>query len=274
MLTERISYPHPVLGLSDDIDGDFNVEINVERNKEQKTVRFNASNISITNTYFLNLIENENAKLILKIYCSSTFKTWVMRNINEPFEIPEDELCNKVEVEPLIIAATDIENYYDESFNLEFDNYRFAVKKYEVIGVLGKLIIPIDKNYEKLSLGNIFEFSPEDDETIPCSFQFITDKIVVKYPVTVNGDDPPNGLFHKSPWAAYNMIIIPALTEAFRIMDDKEKSSAFEDKDWYFVLEMLLPREERDRDEPFKSAQLLLNRQIPLLNAYDELCLN
>jgi hypothetical protein len=273
MTTDNISFPHPVLGLSDDIEGSFSLDINVERNKENKTIEFIVSNVIVDNYYFSSLIENKIANIILKIYCSSTFKTWSFKNIHEKIEIPEDDLCNKVDVEVLIVAFQDINNYQDESFNQEFGSHLFTINKYEVIGILGKNTIPIDKNYEKLGIGNIFDFSPEDDASKPCSFEFRTDKIIVKYPVTINGDDPPNGLFHKSPWSAYNMLIVPALTEAFRNMADTNKRADFEDKDWYFVLSTLLPEDERD-DEPYANAQLILNKQIPLLKAYEELCIN
>lgn len=273
MKTDNTSFPHPVLGLSDDVEGNFSLGINIERIKDDKAIQFVVSNIVIDNPYFNSLIERNIAGIVYKVYCSSTFKTWTFKNVKEIFKIPEDEICNKVEIQPLIVALSDIERYTDESFNPEFDDCVFSVKKHEIIGLLGSITIPIDKDYEKLSLGNIFNFSPEEDCKKPCSFEFRTDKITIRYPVTINGDHPPTGLFHKSPWAAYNIFIIPALTEAFRIMSDDDQKGDFESLDWYFVLNSLLPEDQRDND-PYRNAQLLLDNDIPVLKAFDELCVN
>ena len=272
MIIDSYSFPHPVLGIFNDIAGDFNIDIHIERNPGKKMIEFRVAKPVFNNEYFSKLIESKTAGVLIKLYCGSTFKTWVFIDPEIPIEIPEDDLCNKVEIEPLIIALTDIEHYSDSSFNSVFEKQIFSVGKNEIIGILGKITIPIDKDYERLGLGNIFEFEPESDFTKPCSFDYNRDKILIKYPPAVNGDHPPNALFNKAPYTAYNMLIIPALTEAFRIMTDKEKVSSIEDNEWFFVLNNLLPIEERE-DDPFVCAQLVLNREIPILKSFEELCL-
>lgn len=270
MNIETCSYPHPVLGLNDDILGDFSLNLDVERDNTKRTIVFFIKNIVINNTYFQSLISDNKACLLLKIYCSSTFKTWNFRNPDSSFEIHEDDLFNKVEIETFIICEKDIDNYYDSTFNEIFEHQTFKIKKGEIIGVLGKISIPISKEYEMLGLGNIFNFEADNSEN-PISINLNSDKIIIKYPITITGDHPPSALFNKAPYTAYNIFIIPALIEAFRTIANNNEQNNVEGYEWYYVLNQLLPFEER-LDDPFANAQLILNKEIPMLKAFEELC--
>ncbi|ULQ50972.1 hypothetical protein [Flavihumibacter fluvii] len=274
-MSETYSFPHPVLGLSigesQDISGEISLIINVSRISESRNIRFEISSFNINNDYFKNLFNVGKAGFLLKVYCSATLKTWVFVNSYEYIEIPEDELCSKVEIEPKIIALEYIGDFTDDTFSDEFNGQMFAVNKYEVIGLLDKIIIPIDKEYESLGLGNIFQFVPEESHLKPCSFDFTGDKIVIKYPPTAEFEHPPTALFNTAPYVAYNIFIVPALTEAFRIMADDDKKADVEGFEWFYALNKLLPRSEWSED-PFINAQLILNREIPVLKAFNELC--
>ncbi len=149
-------FPHPVLGLSDDITGNMILEIEVERNQIDKTIVFKILKSEINNAYFKNLIEEGEASILFKVYCSSTFKTFNFLNVSEEFKINENEICNKIEIEPFIISSFNKADYSDQSFNAEFDSQNFEVNKYDVIGILGKITIPINQRYEKLGIGNLF----------------------------------------------------------------------------------------------------------------------
>jgi len=264
-------FPHPVLGLFDDISGRMSLEIEVERSQVTKSIIFRISQNKIDNEYFKRLIADGKASILFKVYCSSTFKTFNFLNPLSHFEISENEICNKVDIEPLIISTQNVTDYSDPSFNPEFDNQRFDLNKFDIIGVLGKVSIPIDQKYEKLGIGNLFVFEPNDDYTKPLSFVLNLDKIYIKYPPTKEGEHPPNGMFHKNPWTAFNIFILPALSEAFRIIQNPDQVEDVKELEWYQIINDLLPEPERDND-PIVNAQLILNREIPLLKAYDELC--
>ena len=269
MITDSISLPHPALGISDDIAGSFSIELNVKRNAEKRTIDFEITDLILDNRYFAELIQNNKAKVILKIYCSSTLKTWAYY-YGDNISINEHDLCNKVEIEPSIIAVEDINDYYDYTFHPQYDNKVFSVKKFERIALLGMQTVPIDKNYEKLGLGNIFQFQPQENDSNPCYFDLTGDKIVIHYPLAPNGDHIPNVLFNKNRWAAYNMFIVPALTEAFRLMQTPENADDISSFEWYYVIDSLLPNTERD-DDPYINAQLILDKELPIIKAYEEL---
>lgn len=271
MNTESCSFPHPILGLSDDINGDFSLNIDVERSNSNKNIVFTITSLIINNNYFKNLVDTGKASILLKIYCSSTFKTWNFINPGSFFEIPEDDLFNKIEIETFIICENDIENYKDDTFNDIFENQIFRINKGEIIGLLGKITIPISKEYEMLGLGNIFNFEADYNSENPISFNINSDKIIIKYPVSITGEHAPSALFNKAPYTAYNIFIIPALIEVFRVMSISSELSNVEGYEWYYVLNQLLPLDDRS-DDPFANAQLILNKEIPMLKAFEELC--
>lgn len=266
-------FPHPVLGLSDDITGGIKLDIEIERNQINKSIVCKIVEKKIDNNYFNKLISDGEASILFKVYCSSTFKTFSFINPPGLFEINENDVCNKLEIEPLIISTNNISSYFDNSFNEEFDNQKFEVNKYDIIGVLGKITVPLDHKYEKLGIGNLFVFEPNDDFSKPLSFELGLDKIYIKYPPTKEGEHPPNAMFHKNAWSAFNIFIVPALEEAFRIMGNPDQAREAEHLEWFQVLDDILPESERDPN-PFINAQLILNREIPLLKAYEELCKN
>jgi hypothetical protein len=277
MNTVSFSLPHPVLGLGDDIDGAFSIEIQVKRDPAKRCMEFHITNLEVTNKYVSAHLREQRFGIVFKVYCSSTFKTWSFLNPIGLFTIPEDELANKVEIEAFIVALQPFATYADKSFNPDFEGEIFSLGKFDIVGTVGKIIVPIEKKYEKLSIGNIFSFVPEESHLKPVSFDLNGDKIIVKYPVTATGAHPHNQLFNKSPWVTYNILIVPALTEAFRILskaqEDKKSQEDMEsiDTEWAYVLDSNLPVSERHND-PFVNAQLLLRQEIPLLLAYNELC--
>lgn len=267
MFTDNFSFPHPVLGLGNDIEGDFNCTLKLSRNESDRTLRFHSINYELTNSYIENLLNDEMAGLLFKVYCSSTYKTWTFFNPGESFEINENDLVNKVEIEVLIISMKKIDDFYDDTFSEQFDQTTFSLRPKEVIAVSGKSTLKIEKVDEKLGLGNIFSFKQVEFNK-PVEFSYTQDKIFIMCPVDENGSYPPNALFKMTPWTAYSLFIVPALEGAFRFI--KEERSLAESYEWFLVISNLLP-EDQWHSDAFVNAQLLLGKGIPILNSYKDL---
>lgn len=268
MFTEGYSFPHPVLGNEDDISGEFNISLEVNRNENRKIV-FENITVDISNDYIKEQIEKGNANCFIKIYCSSTLSTWIFE-VTDKFEINEDDVINKADVQVFIITKSEIPNYSDSSFNTQYGGEIFSLNKNEVIGISGKVPVSIPKVNEKLGLGNIFKFNYHEKEK-PIEFEHHHDKIFINYPVTKKGEHPPNMLFSTSPWTAFNIFIVPALAEALKYIDDEpEEASKW---DWYSVVEQLLPDDQRTGDN-YADAQRILQKDLPVLLAYNELIKN
>ncbi len=267
MFSGGFSFPHPVLGLGDDISGAFNCSMDIERDANQRAIRFHNIKFEITNDYINTIIQDGEAGILMKVYCSSTFKTWTFLNPKDYFLINENDLYNKVEISVFVVTKTQIEQYSDNSFNKQFDGFTFGLNAKEVLAVTGNITMKIEKVDEKLGLGNIFKFFSHSSDK-PLQFTYHQNKIHIMYPVDINGEHPPNALFKTSPWTAYNMFIVPALSGAFDFVEEaREEAEGYE---WYAVILDLLPEDQWQRDS-FVNAQLILKKGIPVLNSYNEL---
>jgi len=265
MFTEGYSFPHPVLGNADDIAGEFNFTMEFSRTDDRKLV-FDNFSVGITNSYIQSLIDNGDAGCFVKVHCSSTFSTWIL-DTKSKIEIDENDIVNRIDVQALVITQKEIVNYSDSSFNSQYGNEIFSLNKNEVVAISGNEIIKIPKVDEKLGLGNIFKFNYHSAD-MPMTFQFMQDKIFINYPETRSGEHPPNQMFSSCPWTAFNIFLIPAVSEALKYIDDDlADASRWE---WFTVIDQLLPASARTKDY-FSDAQKILQTEIPLLLSYSEL---
>lgn len=266
-MNSKFSFPHPVLGSNDDVAGEFNVELSIIRDSENREIVFKFERLELTNDYLDDLLKKGFAGPFVKIYCSSTFKTWTFEN-QVTMKLNEDEIINYVEVDVRILSLIDGLEYYHESFNKQYGDQKFVVNKNDVLATLEKERIPIPKEDEKLGLGNIFKFKTHDNSNKPLEVDVSNDEYIeITYP-PVNGDHPHTYMFKTYPWTAYNIFILPALEEAFRfIKEEKETASYFK---WFNVIDKLLPEKERTGNH-FVDAQILLEGEIPMLKSYKEI---
>ena len=75
-----LSFPHPVLGFNEDIDGEFELSIRVTIDGTNRKFELNAE-VDISNPYIASLWESGTLKCLLKVTCSSTMSVQI-------FEIP------------------------------------------------------------------------------------------------------------------------------------------------------------------------------------------
>ena len=143
MSKSNISYPYPILDTSDDIEGEFIINAVVSNNNESLII--NLENHLITNEYFNYLLQNKYLKLVVKAYCSSTMFSKTFENI-KVIEIDFNTIATSLNLEFLLIANRDIENYYDNTFNSDYldilNGNGFLVKKGSILGNGGEMKIP------------------------------------------------------------------------------------------------------------------------------------
>lgn len=274
MIIKNISMPHPVLGITGDFkEGVFNTFCKIKVDKESRQYKFDNIIIEITNPYIKNLYETKKLDLIVKICCTPTYKTWVFTNPKE-ISIPENEIDILIEVESFLLVSERVEKFFDNTFSDDFENQSFELDKGDIVSLTGPKRIPIRKENEKVSLGSIFRFSKitPDSDIQELYFDFDEDQVVIHYPSTNPDFDPVTLLFDKVqglPYTALNLYIIPALTEAFKVMQENEEEN-YKEKKWFLILESLLPPQDWS-DEPFINAQRVIKTGLPINMAFDEI---
>jgi hypothetical protein len=257
----KFAYPYPVLGSDDSIEGKFNISLKIRR-AESKMVNVKVENIKIDNDEISSMLKKEECRIIFRIYCGSTFysDSFVLNDKTE-ITLPEDMLVNKVEAEVLIVLNKSM-IYELASFKDEFAGMSFNLNRNDVIGVTDVLKWDVPRAYEKLVSNSIFKFTMRTEESDPTlkdfvTFNFDNDDIHVIYPFHKD-IDPLSALFRKKMYTAYWSVIIPALTEGYRLVitDDDEEKSEYENYRWFHYLEQVMKVKGINSQNPFEIAQV------------------
>ncbi len=252
----KISYPYPVLGNENSIEGDFFVKLSLKRIVGGE-LEIKPEEIIISNADIKNLVKNGDAKVILRLYSPSCF-------YSDCFEITEDKsimidennLINKCEAEALIVLTNEL-NYKLDSFTEDYKRYSFSLGKNDIIGISEGLSWEVPRQYEKKTSDSIFKWAmhpKESDSKEKVQFLFDQDEIHILYPY--NKDvDPVKLMFRSKTYSAYWALVIPALTEAFRIILSIKEKDEFESFRWFHYLEQVIGLRGLESQDPFDLAQ-------------------
>lgn len=282
MSKSNISYPYPILDNSDDILGDFDLNVTISINTDFLII--NTENNVISNQYFNELIKIGSIKLVTKAYCSSTMfsKTFEKQKI---IEMNLNSIATNLNLEFLLIANIDIENYFHETFNIDYisnlNGNGFRIKKGSILGYGGKMKIPLTNIFTQ-GLKGIIQFEARD-ETNPISFDLDGNKIIIYYPKQEDEIDLIGFLGGKGSSRLntfYSLVIIPALSAAFDELLKKSNENLEEFIDnhtWAFVITELFP-DYIDNESGYIAAQRFLQslnkdefNKLPILRSFDEL---
>ena len=110
-------YPHPVLGIGDDFLKEPTVFREVTYEENSKGILFNYQLKNLSEDY-KNLLRSKKISLICEINCTYTLYRKVFSSFDTQliFEIPDHDLKNKIEMQLMLIANTDLENFSSPNF--------------------------------------------------------------------------------------------------------------------------------------------------------------
>lgn len=249
MKTNKVSFPHPVLGISDDVEGDFSFTkpIQVQLTREEVLL---TADIQLTSASLERLLDEEAVAFCLEIHNPKTlFKRSVFFfKKNKEISLPSSKLRGKVEVGLYIVAMRDIKNYALNEFNPDYSNYNFNIAKGEVLGFGGSCRFIAEKSWiDFMSVSSFMEIQKGDYKEGPVKYNLEGDKVIVELSETdydkyrqVYFDDPLANIFHTA-------IAYPALIYTLSyIISSKEEY--FKEQDWYLYLEQRGANEENLRD--------------------------
>ena len=285
--SENISWPHPVLGNSDDIKGSFSIELNCTI--KNSILNIKQKKLIIDNDYFNKLIKENMAIVVYKIACNSTlFMKQVYGQLNESINC--NLISNYINVDALIIAKENIEKYYDDSFHedtkLGLNKGVFNVLKGSVIGDAGTTQIPLTAEYKK-GLSGMIEFEESDHEE-PIKIDVDGPKIIIKFPQNPSEQNMVTAFTKGRKQfknTFLNLFLLPALTEAFSNLIESIRDNNYDEKvenlDWARIIDSNLNDPINTNDSPFELAQEFLQEMIekntgesgvvPIISSFNEM---
>lgn len=225
-----ISFPHPVIGNGDDVEGLFVVNLIAELVGDDLKLAQDGD-VEITNSYFKELMESKIIVPAFKILSPGTlFADVHTGELNTVIKC--SVLSWKVEIETFLIAADNIDDYSDTSFHEDFflgkPDRKFKVEKGMIVGFGTSKHVFFDPVYLN-SLSGIITFNPVATHK-PVSFDTQGDKIVINYPKEEGKIDMVSMLSQKTSKfkdTFLNLFILPALSASYDSLKKAEDEGVY-----------------------------------------------
>lgn len=243
-LISKRQFPHPVLGIKNDVSGSLDVKLSGSADNEFVYLepKFNITG----NNDIKQLIESEKAHFVCQVNCKGTlFRTsfTTKKYLNNKFQIPANQLNGKIEIDFLICTTDRLPGYRNSNFHEDYAGYTFSLAKGEILAYGGRAEYFPKKSYEQLkSVSSIMMIVRDKKESGPFKVDFGNERIVI----SLCGEDyeryqlissHPN---HEA--AIHSGLVLPVLIEAINLIDSAE-GDEFRDHQWYQILKAVVEKE-------------------------------
>lgn len=253
-------FPHPVLGIEDDVLGEFGAEITYKSDKDFIIL---TPTFKIAEDYILKLITEGKAFFVLQVYCRGTMFREVFNTkstLPDPIKISSVKLAGEVEVHFFICALEPIPKYFSKNFNQEYNKTAFEVDYSDILAYGGKAKFIANKSPEELrSISSIIRVRKSPKKSHPMYNEYEGEKIEImlceedyqNYQLTLRNRIFTN-IIHSS-------IVLPALIDALYFMD-KPEAKDVETRRWFKMLQELKLKSQSKTPDNFQIAQNILDQ--------------
>jgi hypothetical protein len=257
------SFPHPVLGVRDDVDGIFNVAFSWSCDRAYYYLYpiFNLQNRTIDE-----LIKNKKAVFVVEVECSNTFYRYSFFGYEKSptIKIVAESLRDDVDVVFTVCSNTNLDEYLIEGAHSAYENQKFKIENGDIIAYGGNTSFIATKNYESLrAVSSIMLIKKGNYETGIAKVNFNEEKIELTLSKTEykiyndnKNDERLSTFFHSS-------LVFPILYRALFYI--KISDEEFVSKKWFKVLKTRLDDENlsiEDEEKHFELIQKLFGNPI------------
>lgn len=255
------SYPHPVLGNLDDVDGnvDFRISVVVDDH-----VRITGS-FDVQNKDVEDLLERGEAVRILRCTCRRTYmrSTHVVPDVNFEIEIDKKDVFGEVRVEPFVVSKRAVTGYAPKTMNSEYGSATFDLTAGQVVATGSLIRFDPETDYDPLrnTGASLIQIGPGGTESEPYEVDYALDRILIR--ISDAALRNYQGVKSRVPMMIILALVVPVLAEALRKMgrDEGDEFAAYR---WYQRLEMILATRGIDLpvDDPLSVAQSLVGNPL------------
>jgi hypothetical protein len=250
------SYPNPVLGNEDDINGVFHIEFRYELGRTVVTLN---PLFTLKNKAIEDLIKKEKASFVVEVECRSTFyrSSFSSRDVEQKISIPAKMLRGRVQVGFFICADEDISDYKPSDCHPDYAEATFELEKGDVIAVGGHAAFPADKAFDPLRppVSSFMSIREGFHHEGPMEIDYSSDKITIELSkadwrnyVDVRNDKLAEAILHSS-------VVFPVLLDAIYQLNSGEHV----DSNWFGRLEAILDSKDLRGKPAFEAAQRILD---------------
>lgn len=252
------SFPHPVLGIQDDVGGSLLVQLNWSCDRANYFLYpvFNLQNPDLEI-----LISKKMAAYTAHIECANTFfrNSFTFFNQAPTIKINADSLRDKVEVSFYITSLEKIDNYRNNQAHLDYQSEEFQIERGDVLAFGGETSFLAVKNYETLkAVSSIMVIKKDNDDKSLVRVNYNSDKIELW--LNQNNFKTYNDFKHEKQYTAifHSSLVFPVLLKALEYIKNEE--SDFSDFKWFLTIKTRIDDENlslEDEDKHFEVLQKL-----------------
>jgi hypothetical protein len=266
-------YPYPVLSCyTDDYEGSsFDTEISPEKDGFNIKIRFLTS---LENVDLTALLASGKVKFVYHFECAQTGYRFALSTNDYEIShiISNKQICGRLQICPFLVAAEDLPEYVNSSFNPDYRGFKFNIEAGCVMAVGRQVNVDIDKEINDLSnTPSVFSIVKNDDETAQ---GMVVDmdhkKIVIKLPEQefFNYKSLKDEVTIQS--VLNSLVVIPALTYVLEEVAKRGQGERYEysSYSWYRTIKKALAgRFDCDIDGEQLSDRNMLELAQKLINA-------
>jgi len=165
----NISFPHPVLGVTNDVSSEIKM---IETNDVSINPKSHSYEIKVKYTFddeeLKQMVQQGQAEFICEATCSNTLYREIIRSEKPKikFEIPRKKVKGRVEFICFLVAKQNVESYLNENFHSDYNGFTFDIEQGEILAYFGDFSFNADIKYEKLkAVSSFMEIVPNEELT-------------------------------------------------------------------------------------------------------------
>ncbi len=256
------SYPYPVLGHNNDIEGIFHISPRFFTDVEETILE---GEISVKNETFEKYINEGTATYVMQLDCTSTSyrRTFTITGDSFEIRIPAGDLRDRVDVSFYICATRTIDDYDPIGTHPALAGDSSKIDAGDVIGFGQSGWFVADKSFDPLKapVTSFIKIREGRSKDGPMEIDY-DDSILIllsktdfkKYKVAAKASSAVAGIIHSS-------IVLPALVETINLMNGKDGEN-YASFGWYSKIKQISIARKISLAESFKAAQALIGYPV------------
>jgi hypothetical protein len=259
MTTTNKSYPFPVLGNEDDIQGLFNPTMRYTLEPNVITIE---CSFQLTNSTIEELISTSKAAYFVQVECGSTLyrRTFVTSTPKLNLEINSQDLRDRVDVNFCICAIQNISQYSPAGIHPDLAGEPVSVDKGDVMADGGSGWFMADKTFDPLKapVSSFMKIKEGNEKNGPMTIDYGGDQILIK----LSKDDYKNYIYARKYAIStlHSSLVLPALIDSLYIISRDE--GTYQDSPWFNRIKQICRERDIDLTDPVTAAQRLLGKPI------------
>lgn len=238
----NLSFPHPVLGIGDAIEGicDFLKAPSITVSPDSYKIEIECN---LVNQDLEALVEESKAEFLCEATCTNTIfrNSYKSSSTKIEFEIPKKSVRGKVEFTCFLVLKQELSEYFNQDANNDYDGFTFDLEQGDILAVVGEFSFNADIKYEKLKAVSSFMEVVENPKLEYTNIDLKKAKIEIQLPTSDYDIYKSSAIAQEPNYAAifHSSMVLNALLIALYHLDE------YDDYLWAKALKYRLESEDQ-----------------------------